>query len=318
MSKNFAEFLTILGDETQPLPVERLVELSDLDPSLQSQLQRVWPGIEPSRRRSLMLEIGQLADLHFEYNFEGINRFALNDEFEDVRRIAIENLWECEDISLATKLLSMLHSDSDPSVRAASASVLAAFVYRCEVSDLDTEMLRQLEDALLHTATKDSDVQARLRALEALGHSSRAEVPSLIQQAYDVADDDHKNAALLAMGRSASNDWANAILAEFHNAAPPLRAQAAHAAGEIELRNALPELIDLLTDVDSDVCFESIWSLGQISGSSAIQALTDLLENTDDAEEAAFIDEALDHAIFVDSTRDLVRDDLDQDEEIAI
>lgn len=317
MTKNFAEFLTILGDDTQPLPVERLAELSDLDSSLQGQLQLAWSGIEPSRRRSLMLEIGQLADLHFEYYFEGINRFALSDEFEDVRRIAIENLWECEDLTLATKLISMLHSDPDPSVRAASASALAAFVYRCEVSDLDAEILRQVEDALLHTATKDSDIQTRLRALEALGYSSRAEVPSLIQQAYDVADDDHKNAALLAMGRSANKDWAAAILAEFHNATPSLRAQSAHAAGEIELRKALPDLLDLLTDVDSEVRFESIWSLGQISGSSAIQALKDLLEITDDAEEAAFIDEALDHAIFVDSTRDLVRDDLDQDEEIA-
>ncbi len=318
MTKSFDQLLAVLSDKTQPIPVTRLHQLSDLEPSQLAQLQSAWPDIEPARRRSLLIELGQLADLNFEYNFESINRFALGDESPDVRRIAIDNLWECEDVSLAPKFVASLQDDPEPPVRASSAAALAAFVYMCEVSDLDADMMRHIEDALLHSTSNDPDMQVRLRSLEALGHSSRAEVPSLIQQAYDVGDDENKNAALLAMGRSANKDWSAIILAEIHNAAPHLRAQAAHAAGEVELRESLEELIDLLGDVNSEVRFAAIWSLGQIGGSRATEALTELLDTTDDPDEAAFIDEAIDHAIFIDSTRDLVKDDSDQDEETTI
>ncbi len=318
MTKSFDHLLSILSDNTQPLPVARLPELSDLEPSQLDQLQSAWPDIEPSRRRTLLIELRQLADLHFEYSFESINRFALGDESADVRRIAIDNLWECEDVSLAPPFVAALQDDPEPRVRASSATALAAFVYMCEVSDFDAGMMRKIEDALLHSTSNDPDMQVRLRSLEALGHSSRAEVPSLIQQAYDVGDEESKNTALLAMGRSTNKDWSPIILTEFHNAAPHLRAQAAHAAGEIELHESLPELIDLLGDVNSDVRFAAIWSLGQIGGKRATEALTELLDTTDDADEAAFIDEAIDHAIFIASTPALVTDDPDQDEEITI
>jgi HEAT repeat protein len=317
MIKSFDKLLAILSDNTQPLPLARLPELSDLEPAQLDLFLGAWPEIDPSRRRTLLIELGQLADLHFEYSFESINRFALGDESADVRRIATDNLWECEDVSLASRYVTALQDDPEPRVRASSATALAAFVYMCEVSDYDVEMMRQIEDALSHSTINDPDTQVRLRSLEALGYSSRAEVPSLIQQAYDVGDEESKNAALLAMGRSANKDWSPIILTEFHNAAPHLRAQAAHAAGEIELQESLPELIDLLSDVKSDVRFAAIWSLGQIGGKLAIEALTELLETTDDADEAAFIDEAIDHAIFIDSTPALVTDDPDPDEEIT-
>jgi HEAT repeat protein len=136
----------------------------------------------------------------------------------------------------------------------------------------------------------------------------------LIQQTYDVADDEHKNAALLAMGRTANKDWSEIILSEIHNPSPELRAQAAAASGHIEIRESLPGLIDLLEDVSSEVRLASIWALGQLGGSEATDALTALLESTEDTDEIDLANEALDHAIFIDSTRDFVRDDVDQDE----
>jgi HEAT repeat protein len=260
------------------------------------------------------VELGQLADMHIEYSFESINRLALDDDSPDVRRLAVENLWECEDTTLAQKLLELLQNDSDQAVRSASASALAPFVYLCEVSDPDLPILDAIEESLLNTSKNDPDLQVRLRAIEALGHSSRPEIALLIQQTYDIGDDDHKGAALLAMGRSANKDWSEIILSELHNPSPDLRAQAAAAAGHIELRESLPELVDLLDDVSSEVRLASIWALGQLGGSGATDALTALLETAEDSDEIDLANEALDHAIFIDSTRDIVKDDVDQDE----
>jgi hypothetical protein len=314
MTTGFHQLIASLVDEKQPIPVTRLPELSDLDPPQVEELRTAWSKIPTSRRRSLLLELGQLADLHIEYSFESINRLGLDDDSPEIRRLAIENLWECEAPSLAQKLLELLQNDPDHAVRSASAAALAPFVYLCEVSDPALPIVDAIEEALLHTSQCDPDVQVRLRAIEAVGHSSRSEVPLLIQQTYDVADDEHKNAALLAMGRTANKDWSEIILSEIHNPSPELRAQAAAASGHIEIRESLPELIDLLEDVSSEVRLASIWALGQLGGSEATDALTALLESTEDTDEIDLANEALDHAIFIDSTRDFVRDDVDQDE----
>jgi len=305
MTKTFEQLIETLRKKSQPLPVARLSELSDLDPQQVDQLRSIWSDIEHQKRRTLLSELGQLSHLHFEYDFECVNRIAIDDEDAEVRRLAIDNLWECEDVTLAPKLLEALQNDPEHPVRAAAATALATVVYLCEVSDLDAGIMRQIEDALLAATFSDQDPHVRLRSIEALGHSSRVEVHPLIQQTYDFGDDDHKNAALMAMGRSANKDWSAVIIAEMLNASPRLRAQAANAAGELELRESLDELIDLLNDVNSDVRIAAGWSLGQIGGSRAMQVLTELLENTDDSDEADLINEALDHAIFIGSTPDI-------------
>ena len=308
MSTNLQQLLSILRDDTLPLPVGRLRELSDLPPAQLKMLQDIWGQIPTSRKRSLLVELGQLADLNFEYTFETINRFALNDEDIDVRRIAIENLWECEDITLAPDLLSSLMDDRASEVRAAAATALGPFLYLCEVSGRSSSLLHEIEEGLLHSVVKDPDNLVRMSALAALGFSSRPEVPSLIHEAYDLGDDVSKGTALLAMGRSASEDWGAILLTELHNPSPHLRSLAAQAVGEIELRVSIPELVHLLEDVDSDVRASAVWALGQIGGSQAIKHLEDLLEQTDDEDEAALIDDALDHAIFMNSMPDFTTD----------
>ncbi|MGD8814502.1 MAG: HEAT repeat domain-containing protein [Anaerolineales bacterium] len=311
MTTNFDELLLILHDDSIPLPVIRLRELSDLSPNQIDLLQEIWDQIPPSRKHSLLVELGQLADLNFEYSFEAINRFALDDEDPNVRRTAIENLWECEDISLVPFLLKTIQEDSFAEVRASAATALGPLLYLCEVTDLSPALLHEIEECLLHITSNDPDFIVRMSALATLGHSSRPEVIPLIHRAYDHGDDDHKSTALTAMGRSASKDWGPILLTELHNPSPHLRSLAAQAVGEIELRNSIPELIQLLGDVDSDVRLSAIWALGQIGGSHAIKALEDLIERIDDEDEVAEIDEALDHAIFMDSTPDLSTHDSD-------
>jgi HEAT repeat protein len=315
MTSEFDELLAILQDENQPLPLSRLPELSDLDAHRMTDLRRAWEGLSTGRRNRLLSELGKLANDHIELTFERINRFALSDAEAGVRRLAIENLWECEDPGIVPSLLAALTQDPDPEVRAAAATALGAFVLMGETEDHGAAAVRQMEDGLLRSASDDRTLSVRSCALESLGFSSREEVPPLIRQAYDSGSEALKRSALLAMGRSADKPWAPQVMTEMQSPAPVLRFEAARAAGELELREAVPALIELLEDVDSQVRRAAIWSLGQLGGTEAAEALDELLGQTEDEQEIELIDDALENLAFVNGSRDFLLIDLDGPED---
>jgi HEAT repeat protein len=312
MTPPLEELLAILQDDTKPLPVERLSELSDLDAAGIALVQTAWVAISPERREALMGELGRLADEHFELAFERINRHALSDARPAVRRLAIQNLWECESPDLVPHLLRALTSDGTSDVRAAAAKALGSFVYLGEVEALAADYLHRIEEALLRSAREDEECTARRLALESLGFSSREEVPVLIREAYASGDEALRKSALLAMGRSANKAWGPQVLSELTSASPILRTEAAKAAGELELQEALPGLLDLLEDVNDEARRAAIWSLGQLGGTQASEALTRLIDQAEDKEEIEFLEDALENLAFVDGTRDFPLLDFDE------
>jgi hypothetical protein len=81
---------------------------------------------------------------------------------------------------------------------------------------------------------------------------------------------------------------------------PPLRAEAARAAGELEIKESVPILIDLSSDSEQPVRFAAIWSLSEIGGDQARHTLEQLFREADDDQEADFIEGALDNVAFTD------------------
>ncbi len=315
MDSRFIKLLTDLADPNLSLPEDRLPILSDLDASQAARLAETWSSMPADRRLALIDQLGRLADENFELTFERINRFALADPDESVRRRAIRNLWECEDPALAQPLLAALRADTSESVRAAAAAALGQFVYLGEVDEVDPALLARIEDALLLSATQDANEEVRLRSLEALGYSSRPEVPALIDEAFSSGRETHVHAALKAMGRSANNVWQDKVLSQLHSAAPALRTESVRAAGELELHAAVQDLIDLTEDVNQEVRRAAIWSLAQLGGPRAGDVLHRLLETSDDSEDAALLEDAIDYLAFVDGTRDISMLDFDADDE---
>ena len=143
-------------------------------------------------------------------------------------------------------------------------------------------MGRRLEDALLITTAGADHEEVRRRALESLGFSSRAEVPPLIAAAYASPDEATRASALVAMAHSADQRWRAQVLAELPSLSPKIRLEAARAAGELELKAAVPALIEDLEDTDRDVRWVAIWALGQIGGQPARAALKKLLREADE------------------------------------
>jgi len=278
--------------------------LSDLDAAGIDETRRVWEQLPPLRRQEAMQLFGEQAREHIELNFDQLARLGLSDPDPLVRRRAVANLWECEDASLQGRFLELLQADPDVGVRAEAAGALGRFVYRSEVGDVADEQKRALEDGLL-AAAGAPERDLRLRSIESLGYSSRPEVTGLIQGAYETQEDSSKRTALLAMGRSSDRRWREAVIAEMRNASPEIRKEAAQAAGELELRRSVPELLELLEDTHPDVQQRAIWALGQIGGKSAERGLRRFLHAAPDTSLAAAAEESLEHLAFVDSTRQL-------------
>ena len=104
--------------------------------------------------------------------------------------------------------------------------------------------------------------------------------------------------ALFAMGRTYDKRWNPQVTSLLDHQLPRVRFEAARAAGELEISDAAPQLIDLLDDSDDDVRYAAAWSLSQIGGEGVKEVLEKLLKSTDNHEEANLIQDALDNLLF--------------------
>lgn len=303
---SLVELLRELEQPSQPIPVDGLAALSDLDADSLRDWKPGWDRLAPQRRRELLVHLRRLSDERIELSFERLNRLAVADPDPEVRCQAIGNLWESEDASLVPLLVRALEADPATAVRQAAASALGVFVYLGEVDRIPDEFRRQAEESLLRSAGNDPEAAVRVAGLESLGYSSRGEIPGLIEAAYRSGEEGQVRSALVAMGRSANGSWAPAVTSELASPSPLLRLEAARAAGELDLRATVPALVDLLDDTSDDVRRASIWSLGQLGGDQAERALQALLRRDPPQDEATLIEEALENLAFVDGTRDFL------------
>lgn len=310
MSSKFDEALAIIADVDRSLPVSRFGDLSDMSKDQLARFGPIWQGLPVDRRRELIRRFGEEAYAHVELNFDEIYRLGLDDADPVVQRRAIDNLWECEDPLLARRFLDALQSSDDTGVRQAAATALGHYVFMGEVEKIPSALLHDVEEVLL-AAVSDHAPEVRRAALESLGFSSRVEVPAIIVQAHESGSEPFIVSSLVAIARSANNEWRERVQEHLNSPSPDIRLAAVRAAGELELMETSPELIELLEDPNDEVRRAAIWSLGQIGGDAAKQILGELLESTEDERETQLVQDALDNLAFVDGTRDLLMFDFD-------
>lgn len=314
----FKDLVVALLDENAPFPARYLHHFSDLELANQELLHKIWPKVSLRRRQALMEDLEQLGEADDLLNFEVVCRAALRDGDWQVRAAAVRILSEYEQVEFLPVFEGMAQHDETAQVRAEAAAALGPFVYQGVVDLLSAQVLRRLEDMLLGIASGTDQPVVRMRALEALGYSEREEVIPLIEAAYATSDHEWLRAALFAMGRSANTDWEGKVLAMLDDQRPDVRSEAATAAGGLELKSAKQRLLELLDDSDSQVRLACIWALSNIGGSGVRRALENMLENTDDEEEAILLEDALDNLSFTDGSGGFEILDLangDEDEE---
>jgi HEAT repeat protein len=110
--------------------------------------------------------------------------------------------------------------------------------------------------------------------------------------------------------------WGENVMARLHDGSPIIRLEAVRAAGEIDLREGVSDLIELLEDVDEAIRRAAMWSLGQIGGPEATEALTSLAEEELGEREQETLRDAIDNLVFVDGALDLFSFDQDDPQDL--
>ncbi|HLF73472.1 MAG TPA: HEAT repeat domain-containing protein [Anaerolineales bacterium] len=311
MNTDLISFQTVLDtllDDKRAFPHGYLREFSDIGSLELKTLLDVWPRVDLRRRHLLLEELKALAEADTLVSFDDFARALLTDPDPVVRRRAISLLDEAADVKLLPTYLDMLRDDSEINVRREAANVLNLFVDLGELEEIPENVYRQVEDALLACANSEDDVRVRRAALESLGYSSRPEVITLIESAFQREDPNWQASALLAMGRSADDRWTEDVLRSLINDDDRIRRAAVQAAGELSIGLARPILLKLLAEEENvDITGAVIWSLSQIGGEDVRTYLENLLDQTEDDNEIEFLEDALDNLAF---TEDLNRFDL--------
>lgn len=295
---DLAELMEQLGSSRLPIRFSRLYALSDLSGERWATFQEAWGRLDIEPRRRLIKALVELAEASFEVNFDAILRSCLDDPDDIVRTTAIDGLWECEDVTLIGPLLSILRNDPSLLARAAAAEGLGHFVLAGELAHLEQSIQARIITELLtvlHLPEEGSDV--RRRAIESVSYACLPEVLDALEAAYADDDEGMRVSALMGMGRSCDERWRAPILAEMGSESPAMRCQAAWAAGEVQIRAAVPLLAQLMDDPDAQVRDASIWALGQIGGQRARAILQAACETADEDTRTALEDALAEEAL---------------------
>jgi HEAT repeat protein len=281
-----------------PIPFSLLYGLSDLSGERLHAFCDAWDAFPGALRQQVIGALVELGEASFEVHFDPIFLYCLQDPDEEVRALAVEGLWESDQVALIGSLLSMLRSDPSARVRAAAAAGLGRFVLAGELEELEQPIQARIVTELLtalHLAGESVDV--RRRAVEAVSYACTPETSEAITLAYYDDDEEMRLSAVVGMGRSCDARWREILLEELESSSPAMRYEAAWACGELMLRQAVPGLSQLLDDPDLEVRNAAIWALGQVGGEQAkcilLAAYEDADEDTQEALEDALAEQAL-------------------------
>jgi HEAT repeat protein len=271
-----------------------LTELSGLNTEQVSQFEQTWVEIETEQRRRIIGRLVKLADENIELNFNAIFKHGLTDPDAEVRRQAIEGLWECEETALVPLLIDLLENDSSEMVQTEAVAALGRFAMLAEYGKMHEDTTNSLCQTLLSTIDNENKtVDIRCCALEAAAPLDTPEVSRAISEYYQDNDDRLCLSSICAMGISCNPSWMPTLIEELTNFDAERRRVAAAALGELEEEDAVPQLAELVYDDDVDVQIAAIQALGKIGGAEARECLELCMDDEEEAVRLA-AEEALD------------------------
>jgi len=298
---SFQNVLDHLLDSKKDIPQSHLQYYSDLDPKSLRLFMDVWSSVKPERK--LLLFDALLVNLDSDniVSYEEIGRALLKDADGEVRARAIGLLAEANDPKLADTFINIFLNDAELAPRMEAAQLLGEFVLLGELEELDTNLQREVEDALIKVIRREDTPALKRLAIESLGYTAREEAIGIIESAFQRADSAWISSALRAMGRSHDNRWDDDVVSKLLDEDPRIRSAAVQAAGELSIEAAGPILLQMLENLEEEedeVITATIWALSQIGGEDARIYLLNLIEQTEDEEMTAFLEDALENLDF--------------------
>lgn len=284
VAEQLERLLERLREGSQTPEQASLYYLSNLEAEEAAQVREAWSRLPADLRLDLTSRLVEMAEADFTLNFGAVFRIAMDDQNPDVREVAIEGLWEDQDVRLVPQLAERLTEDESASVRAAAAKSLGRFILLGELQKIRPRPREVAYEALVQAyRAHDEAPEVQRRALESLAYVGDETVIASIREAYASARDKLRVSAVFAMGRSADTRWEEEVKQELFSINPEMRYEAARACGELQISGAVSMLEDLTEDADAEVQQVAIWALGQIGGDKARDILEYYCQASDEA-----------------------------------
>ncbi len=263
--------------------------LSKLESDQIAELDTVWQRLDAEYRARVIQELVDTSETNFELDFRTLGLYAVEDDDAAVRAAAVELLWTDETLEGMRTLLNLAFEDDSSAVRAQAASALGKYILLGELDDLpETQTAACVDACFAMFHNEDEDIEVRRRALESLGNASRDGVNEAILEGYHSQERAFKIGALFAMGKSFDHEWSSMVQHELNSPDSEVRYEAARAAGEIGIEEAVPKLSRMVHEPDRDIQEVCIWALGEIGGKEVTRILQRLMDDP-----AYAIDEAM-------------------------
>lgn len=283
----FEEAIQELSKDRENLPSPTILYgLSGLTDDQLSQLRPVWNKLDATYRRILMQMLVDVSETNFELNYNAIGYDQLKAPEPEIRQAAIEVLWEDNTLTLMQRLIDIARKDPALEVRREAVRALGRFVLMGELGELDEDDTAAAQAVLFEILNSEEPLELQRHALESIANCSRADVVPIIREAYASDFDELRRSAIIAMGHTCDTDkWEAAVLEELKSPDEAMQMAAVKAAGELQISEAVMDVVRILGDSPREVQEVAIEALGEIGGKQAIRALEAMLEGAEDEDD---------------------------------
>ena len=167
-----------------------------------------WMHIPAEGRTRIITLMNEISEDNLELNFRMVMSWALNDPLAEIRQRAVDGLSEEEHPRIIEPLLACLSTDASTAVRSQAAIALAKFTALVGYGELSGTSAQTLVTTLRHLLDTNRDTpDVYRRILEALGSVADDQINAAILHAWQSNETALRESALVAMGRSADEQW---------------------------------------------------------------------------------------------------------------
>ena len=279
---SLSESLDVLLSNKSNYKDRDLVNLSDLNEEDLNLFIDYWLNFDTIKRIEVLKKLTEISEHNLEVDFDIIFKLCLEDTDAEIRSIAIDGLWECEDRHLLDVLCKIMENDVSTEVRSSAALGVGKFATLCQ----NGKMLFKDQDRIIYpllgvVEDMSEDLEVRRRAMESVSIFDTEEVHDIIQEAYQHENPEMRRSAVYSMGKNCDIGWLSIILEELDNNDPAMRYEACNACAELSEEEAVPYLIPLFEDEDLETQSAAIMATGYIGGKMAKNALMECQQSSD-------------------------------------
>lgn len=294
-----ARLVAAIDEGRTPLDAGDLRAISGESARVEGVARERFGTLDPAERFALVSELIDSMGEHAGLEFTAALRAAMADEDLSVRSAAASALGSCETAGATDALLRTAASDEeDEGVRLEAVSALGEVALRVELGWAESEAAGGVLAALKGIAEDVREEPAvRASAIAGAAVAQADWIGPLLDDAYGSGEPELRLGALRGMGRSADEAWLPLLEGAFGASDDDERIAAVAAAGEIGSEDAVPALVDLLSEPEAEVELVSAvaLALGEIGGEEALERLAELRTHPEPEVRAA-VAEALDAA----------------------